>query len=275
MICGFVVLWIDLFFWGFTAGPANALPYVDVVASLILFVVLSAAALFVPRIACYGALVVSVAMLAPTIWFLPQEKDLAALATVGIPPMLSLCAAGIYLWRTRGKSATKTASWLALGIRLCLAVVPVGIFVSYFNAPLVLSLMGLEIPYLTRPVHFLIPDGFRGEIRIEHDVAIGFDPPFEHGNYTIRIPSSGLVKLKTFDFGGRIERAFLSNGQQVRILGQSEEPEVTALRDLGTFEDAANDLPSGTEVYVYGTSHDAENLLARYRQNFEKVRPTP
>jgi len=269
-------MWINLTLFGFAAGPVNVLPYISVAASLILFVVVSALALFLPRFASCAAVVAAIAMLLQPAWVSCNEKDLSGDATLGVPPLLALCTAGIHLWRTRKQPFLQAASSPPFLIRLCVAVIPLGFFGWYYDAPAVLGLLGLNVTNRTRPVYFVIPDGFRGEIRVEQNMADGSDPPLEGGHYTIRIPSNGLVRLKTMTLSIRKEEAFLSNGQQVPMLtSHHEQPEVIALRDLGMFDDAANNLPRWTEVYFFGNWQDAESLLNRYHENFDKVTPSP
>jgi hypothetical protein len=85
-------------------------------------------------------------------------------------------------------------------------------------------------------IHFILLDGFHGEIRIEQGVADASDPPLEQGHYTIRIPSAGLVRVKTMELFSHWhkERAFSSNGRELPVLsGHAEQPDVFALRALG------------------------------------------
>jgi len=96
-------------------------------------------------------------------------------------------------------------------------------------------------------IHFILLNGFHGEIRIEQGVADASDP-----------------------------RAFSSNGRELPVLsGHAEQPDVVALRALGMFDSASNNLRPYTEVYVFGTWHDVDDLLNRYHENFEKVTPAP
>ena len=59
------------------------------------------------------------------------------------------------------------------------------------------------------------------------------------------------------------------------LSGHAEQPDVFALRALGMFDSASNNLRLYTEVYVFGTWHDVDDLLNRYHENFEKVTPAP
>ena len=146
------------------------------------------------------------------------------------------------------------------------------------SAFVALLLAGCDLGDHSPPVHFVLPDDFRGEIRIEQGVTDASDPPLENGHYTIRISSSGLVRVKTMELFSHWhkERAFSASGRELPVLsGHGEQPEVTALRDLGMFDDAANNLPPFTFVYIFGTWHDAENLLNRFNENFRKATPRP
>ena len=142
-----------------------------------------------------------------------------------------------------------------------------------------LSNVAAEDDYPQGPdIHFILPDGFHGEIRIEQGVTDASDPPLEDGHYTIRIPSTGLVRIKSTELFApwHKERAFSSTGRELPVLsGHAEQPNVIALRSLGMFDDASNNLPAYTHVYLLGTWRDVEDLLNRYHENFDKVAPEP
>jgi hypothetical protein len=141
-----------------------------------------------------------------------------------------------------------------------------------------LLLAGCDLLDRGPALHFILPDGFHGEIRIEQGVADASGPPLERGHYTIRIPSTGLVRVKTMELFSHWhkERAFSSSGRELPVLsGHGEQPDIAALRALGMFDDASNHLRPYTEVYVFGTWRDVENVLNHYHENFEKVTPSP
>jgi hypothetical protein len=126
-------------------------------------------------------------------------------------------------------------------------------------------------------LHFILPNDFHGEIRVDEGVADASDPPLEQGHYTIRIPNTGLVRVESTELFSRWhhERAFSESGRELPVLsGHAEQPDVVALRALGNFNDASNNLRN-TDVYVFGTWHDAEDLLNRYRENFGRQTPPP
>ena len=141
MVCGFVILSINLTLWAFTAGPLNILPYLSVTASLILFVVLSALALFLPRIASCGAVLAALIMLSAPVWILANEKDLSGVAMFGTPPVVTLCLAGVHIWWTRAQPFRVFAMSPPLIVRVVLAAVPLAIFVLCFNPRAVLGLI--------------------------------------------------------------------------------------------------------------------------------------
>ena len=128
-------------------------------------------------------------------------------------------------------------------------------------------------------LHFILPDKFHGEIRIQQSVGNASDPPLENGHYTIRIPSTGLVRIKSTEklfTPWHKERAFSSTGRELPVLsGHAEQPDVVALRSLGMIDDASNNLKPYTMVYMFGTWRDVENLLNRYHETFKKVTPAP
>src|ERR1043166_5439309 len=95
-------------------------------------------------------------------------------------------------------------------------------------------------------LQFILPDEFHGEIRIEQSGSGLFDPPLENGHYIIRVPSTGVVHIKSTDklfAPWHKERAFSSAGRELPVLsGHAEQPDVVALRSLGMIEDASNNL---------------------------------
>ena len=140
-IAGFVIVFVNTFFWGFTAGPASAVPYFALIGGLLLFIVASAVVLFLPRLGALLGLAASVLVIPWPLLILVQEHDASGVAVCGAPPFIAGAVAAVHLFRGRGQPllATRTSPHWAL--RLGLAALPVVAFAVCFNALLVLQIV--------------------------------------------------------------------------------------------------------------------------------------
>ena len=138
-------MWLDLFMWGFSNGPASAAPYFAVIGSILLFVVAAPLALFLSRISSIVALVCAALIFPQPIYLLFIERSFGGFAFFACFPTVAGIIAARHLWQTRA------ANWLALRssprllLRVPLACLPVAIFTLLFNARLIVSLL-LEGP---------------------------------------------------------------------------------------------------------------------------------
>ena len=141
ILCGFVVLFIELTLWGVTAGPANALPYFILFGALLVFLIAAPAALFTPRIAACIAIVGSVPILAWPVEILIREHDFVGTAVCGAPALITIVVAMSYLWKTRSHRWLSLSRSPHLAIRIPASLIPLAVFVLYFNAPLILEVV--------------------------------------------------------------------------------------------------------------------------------------
>jgi hypothetical protein len=140
-LSGFWGTWLILFFWGFTAGPANAAPYFGLIGDLLLLLVAAPTALFVPRIAaCLGSVGAACTLLLPLFFRVPGMDLSGALLGYG-PPLLVVVIAALTLWRMRLQGWFVFARWPHLALRVPIALVPLVGFPFCFNAPLVFQLL--------------------------------------------------------------------------------------------------------------------------------------
>ena len=49
------------------------------------------------------------------------------------------------------------------------------------------------------PVHFILPNGYKGTFKLVIDKKNGVEYKIQNGRYVIRIPKSGILKVKNFD----------------------------------------------------------------------------
>lgn len=138
LVTGVGELWLLLFFWGFSGGPANAVPFVTLVGCLVLMLA-AALALFFKRLSALVALVgAALALTWPVAAaFDSSIFDVLALA---LSPVVAL---GIAAWRIRH---TRQSRWLAavstpsLWVRIVLLGVAMVLLVRLINMELVLGL---------------------------------------------------------------------------------------------------------------------------------------
>ena len=140
-LSGFVIVWINTFFWGFTAGPASAVPYFALVGGLLLFVLAPGIVLFVPRLGSLIALIAAAVIIPWPLLILVQEHDASGVAMCGAPPLIAGAVAGFQLARSRGQSLLVARTSPHWAVRLVVAVLPIVAFVLCFNAPLVLEVI--------------------------------------------------------------------------------------------------------------------------------------
>jgi len=140
-ICGFVIVFINTFFWGFTAGPASAIPYFALVGGLLLFVVASGVVLFLPRLGSLLALIAFVLIIPWPLLILVREHDASGVAVCGGPPLIASTVALVQLVRSRAQPLLVGRTSPHWAVRLVIAIVPLVIFVLYFNARLVLEII--------------------------------------------------------------------------------------------------------------------------------------
>src|SRR5258705_12163547 len=109
-LAGFATVWINTFFWGFTAGPANVVPYFALVGGLLLFIVASAVVLFLPRLGSLVGLAACALIVPWPLLILVQEHDVSGVAICGAAAFIAGAVAAFYLIRSRAQPflATRT-----------------------------------------------------------------------------------------------------------------------------------------------------------------------
>jgi len=140
-VCGFCVVWLNLFMWGFSNGPVNTIPYFSAIGSLLLFIVVAPLALFLSRIAAVAALVCATLIVPQPAFILLREGSLTGFTLFGVFPTVAGIVGLHHLWKTRGEKLLAARSSTCLSFRVPLALLPVAIFVFAFDARRVLSLL--------------------------------------------------------------------------------------------------------------------------------------
>jgi hypothetical protein len=140
-LTGFATVWINTFFWGFTAGPVNAIPYFALVGGLLLFIVVSAVALFLPRLGSLLALIACALIIPWPLFILVQEHDASGVAICGAPAIVVGAFAAFCFIRSRGQPLLGTRVSPHWALRLVIAVLPLLAFALCFNALLVLEVV--------------------------------------------------------------------------------------------------------------------------------------
>ena len=75
------------------------------------------------------------------------------------------------------------------------------------------------------PIHVIVPDGFRGLVRIVEDKA-GMEVPIEGGEFVYRIPTNGVLIVNQADGFGEWhqDRASYASGAAVQMLSMNMTP---------------------------------------------------
>jgi hypothetical protein len=88
---------------------------------------------------------------------------------------------GVYAHRTEGRFG-HYVGWIVTMITIVAVPLPFGM-IAYYDQP-------------GYPVALVLPDGYRGPVRLIVDRERGIDVPLEDGRYTYRIPDSGTLLIK-------------------------------------------------------------------------------
>lgn len=140
-LSGFIIVWINTLFWGFTGGPASVAPYFALVGGLMLFVLASGVVLFLPRVGSLIAFIATVLVIPWPVLILVQEYDASGVAMCGAPPVIAGAVATFQLARSRREPfliARTSPHWT---VRLIIALLPLATFMLCFNALLVLEII--------------------------------------------------------------------------------------------------------------------------------------
>lgn len=140
LTCGLVELWALLVMWGFSAGPVNSAPYVALIGCLLLLLAAAPLALFLTRVSAAVALVGAAMALAWPVAIAFEESVIRTLPFAALPT-LAAAAASWRLWRTRRKPWLTKVVRPRLWVRIVLCTLPVVLFISVFNARLVLAIL--------------------------------------------------------------------------------------------------------------------------------------
>jgi len=137
---GFIEMWLLLFMWGFSRGPADSLPYFALIGCLILVLLAAPLALLVERLGSALAVPGSLLALAWGVAAL-RKGSLPGAAMFGALPV-AICALAVrHLWSSRADRWLSHPTWPRLSARASLAALPIAAFLLAFNEKLVLALV--------------------------------------------------------------------------------------------------------------------------------------
>lgn len=111
---------------------------------------------------------------------------------------------------------------------------------------------------LNPPVHYILPNGYRGVFKIILDEANGTDVKREERSYTYEIPPNGILRIKSFAPLSQMHEASAAykNGTKIPTLSTVNDDTI-ALRDVGMHE--RGDGPR-TITIVIGTKEQADKV---------------
>src|SRR5215470_10409842 len=138
LVAGFLQLWLLLLYWGVSAGPANVLPYIFLLAFMELGLIASSLSLFLEKPGAVAAVLGGVVGLS---W------ALLGLLSMSPPPFMEAAILGLLplivtvdgFWRLRARRHTswvEVAKGPSLAFRMVLAAVPFAI-VGYLAFPII------------------------------------------------------------------------------------------------------------------------------------------
>jgi hypothetical protein len=137
----------------------------------------------------------------------------------------------------------------------------------------VLTLVGNSLGCaLNPPVHYILPDGYFGMLKIVLDEKNGIEIPLKDGRYTYEIPDDGILKVKSFAPLRPMhdETAAYRSGKEI-VLPSSQVPDdVVALRDVGQY--SIGDGPF-TVIFVLGTKAHQDQVAKDLSRDFYQMSP--
>lgn len=157
---------------------------------------------------------------------------------------------GLISLRTE-RTFSKYVGWIAAALMLIAVLLPFGM-IAYLNR-------------LGCPIDTVVPSGFRGPIWIVKDAQAGEVIPKIEGEYRIKIPKSGVLRVKSTDMFSvwHSETWRYSDGKTLPKRGPTEVPDnVVALRESGGFMTATRNGKELTFMaYYIGTRSEAKQFI--------------
>ena len=126
------------------------------------------------------------------------------------------------------------------------------------------------------PVHFQLPDNYRGVFKLVLDPTNGLVVSLKEGQFTYVIPTNGVLRVKTFDpFDPfHTESASYAGGTPIPmgpLLNPNISPDVVACRDTGMHEDTGeNGQWVRSIAYVIGTEN--QELEAKEKRSWRLLK---
>jgi len=181
---GFVQLWLLLFIWGFSAGPANALPYILLLAFLEVGMIASGLSLFLEKPGALAAVLGGgVALCWPLVGLLSASPRLTEIAIVGVLPLIVTVDACCRLITRRRAPWLEVTEGPSLVLRAALGTLPF-VIVGVVAFPLINAV----------EQRFVIPDGYMGEVAIVFHPDQKVQDNGRQGKVTTyEIPEDGLL----------------------------------------------------------------------------------
>lgn len=143
------------------------------------------------------------------------------------------------------------------------------------------TLFGYSLPdvQVDPIIHFVLPDGYVGAFRLVLDKRDGVDMRLENGRYTLEIPESGTLKIKSFKPFAVMhsKTAAYKSGKEVpHDPSGTLMPRSHALRRvwvvIGDIDENGEMIPPVVWTYMVGTKRQADNLKRRLEKETEKLK---
>jgi hypothetical protein len=185
LVAGFLQLWLLLLYWGVSAGPANVLPYVFLLAFIELGLIASSLSLFLEKPGAVAAALGGAVGLGWAILGLlsMSPPPFVEAAIVGLLPVIVTVDGFWRLLARRHTSWIEVAKGPNLALRTVLAVVPFAI-IGYLALPIITAV----------EERVVIPDGYMGKVAIAfHSTYQGRGEDRPDTSTTYEIPESGLL----------------------------------------------------------------------------------
>lgn len=117
--------------------------------------------------------------------------------------------------------------------------------------------------FVGEPIHFVIPKGFKGEIRIVENKLTGIVPVLEKGRRVIHVPPNGFLEVSSLDLFERLheEIAVFEDGVVIpSSLDENQALQENGIRFFGIGYSIGGKYSQKTLVYFVGRQNELHLL---------------
>lgn len=137
-LIGFASTYNILFLWGFSAGPANALPYIELISSLLLFFMATGLIFFYPKTAAIIGLSTQLGIAPNVFYFISSITDIKIDNFITIIALLIIATVVVLyfitiFWNIQSiRNGMNTGTTLLKLVKIFLAILPFSLVLAWY-----------------------------------------------------------------------------------------------------------------------------------------------